>query len=236
MGRAAWAQRGGALQMLQPRILAPTSSSLYRWVAQLVRDLYPSVQRQAPHERAPAMRDAIVLPLVDPITAHLLAAQLGQCGGELRRAAETLDKLCVRCHNDNVGEFLRVVKGDVSEDMYAAIAQNPSMAKGSKDPYKIACGKRLVLARTALGFPKRRDWARITLESETQEDLERSEDRLKTWELGDVLVPPTYADKIKRAHSITTDYIYSGDVSGLPHGLAIKIIQLQEPDESDSHH
>lgn len=72
--------------------------------------------------------------------------------------------------------------------------------------YKRACGKRLRRARYALNYPNQATFAELTGVPQT---------RLSNYENGVSLVPPEYARKLKRLFQITTDWIYSGDPSGL---------------------
>lgn len=111
------------------------------------------------------------------------------------------------------------------------------MSTDKRDPYNIECGKRLVIARTALGYPGkagRRAWAKLTMPDETQEDILRSRDLLRKYENGDTLVRPAYVAKLKRLFGVDPNWIYSNDPSRLPGDLNVKVLELQEAGVGES--
>lgn len=81
----------------------------------------------------------------------------------------------------------------------------------AKSEFAVECGRRLRRTREALGFRVRRNFATTT---------EVDENNLSKWELGDVLVPPAYAVRLKDRFGVSLDWIYAGDAGGLPRRLA----------------
>lgn len=78
------------------------------------------------------------------------------------------------------------------------------------DPFRAAVGKRLELLRVAKGFDTIRGFAK---------EIGIEEDRYTTWEKGKALIPPQIALDLVARFGVTTDWLYSGDVSGLPQRL-----------------
>lgn len=171
----------------------------------------------------------MLLPLVDGLPVNR-GAHLIEGLGDFGSAAELIDEGRCCCHDDRIiGTFFRLVKMDnLSDDFGATADQNSAMARDPKktdkrDPYDIECGKRLILARTALGYPKRRPFARLTLDSATPEDARRAEDNLTKWENGYAGIPTWYVVKLKALFGITADYLYAGDLGSLKADLREKI-------------
>ena len=82
--------------------------------------------------------------------------------------------------------------------------------KDDRTPFNIGVGRRLRETRLVLDYDTTRSFA---------EALGIQEDRLGKWENGDVPIPPLYARQLKVRFAITTDWLYTGDPSGLPAGL-----------------
>lgn len=93
------------------------------------------------------------------------------------------------------------------------------MSEDTRDPFKVACGERLKQTRLALGFTRMRRLAEITGESE---------DTLGSWERGRTLVPPPFVQKLRNLYGVTADWVYYGDPRGLPHDLALKLLDTNE--------
>lgn len=87
--------------------------------------------------------------------------------------------------------------------------ENPMSAK--------EIGKRLRLLRLAKGFEKQPPMAQL---------LGVSNNRYNNWEVGVVAIPITFANILCAKTGATTDYIYRGDVSGLPVRLASALQEI----------
>ncbi|WP_211098460.1 helix-turn-helix domain-containing protein [Azospirillum sp. B506] len=98
--------------------------------------------------------------------------------------------------------------GHVSED-------NSDMKDLIEKDYTVAAGRRLRTTREALGFNSVREFAAMT---------NVTEHVLSAWERGKALVRPWYVSSLKQKWGITHDWIYDGDVKGLPYSLATKIL------------
>jgi len=109
------------------------------------------------------------------------------------------------------------------------VLHNLRMAKDGSPDYKIACGRRLIVLRTALGFPDRAKFVRHVYGDEDPAQFKRDQDRVEKWEKGDALVPPVFVGRLKLLFAATHDYVYAGDYSGLPRDLAIKVMEVEEP-------
>lgn len=79
--------------------------------------------------------------------------------------------------------------------------------------YRRAAGERLRLVRVALGFDQREFAPKTGV----------TEDALSAWERGVSLVRPYYVSELRRQFGVTLDYIYDGDLSGLPGRLLEKL-------------
>ena len=91
------------------------------------------------------------------------------------------------------------------------IRQNICVVGKPKNPYAVACGQRLRVARLALDENNLRRFA---------EKTHVTEDALSAWERGINLVPPGYVEALRIRYAITHDYIYAGDQSRLPPSIA----------------
>lgn len=202
-------------------------SRLLSRITKIGRDRQPRVDGQTPHVGPPFMGNPVPLPPgiylfpVERPTDHFR-----YCCGHVGPPAEILDQLRMG-HDPYFGHSVRFVKPDFHHDPFAGSGDNPRVNE-AHDPYKVDCGRRLVAARKALGYDKRRSFARLTLESETEDDLLRSEDRLKSWEIGRTTIPPWYVAKLRQLFAISADWIYIGDMSAMPHELAQKIIRQEQ--------
>jgi transcriptional regulator with XRE-family HTH domain len=88
-----------------------------------------------------------------------------------------------------------------------------AMAKESRDSFAVEVGRRLAAARAAAGLSQV-DFARR---------LRVPVANLSNWENGWAMVPPLYATKIFMLLRVTSDYLYLGNPSGLPHDLYEKM-------------
>jgi len=79
-----------------------------------------------------------------------------------------------------------------------------------KDPYKVEVGQRLIATRIALGYPVRRNFAKITGADERN---------LEKWENGGALLPPQFAGYLRQRFHIPYEWLYDGDPSRLPYEL-----------------
>lgn len=74
-------------------------------------------------------------------------------------------------------------------------------------------GQRLFAARQALGLSARAVCEAISVRPNTYSQ----------WENGKALIDPLAATRLKERYGISLDYLYAGDLSGLPFSLGIKI-------------
>ena len=94
------------------------------------------------------------------------------------------------------------------------IRQNIRVDTRAKKEFAVACGERLRIARQALGEDSIRAFAETT-------GVE--EDTLGAWELGKNQVPPWYIQRLKRRYGVTHEYIFGGDLMGLPDSLVKQV-------------
>ena len=91
------------------------------------------------------------------------------------------------------------------------IRQNIGVDPREKKDFAVACGERLRVMRQALGGDTIGEFAIKT---------DVSEDALSSWERGENQVPPWYVQNLKIRFRITHDYIFGGDIAGLPISIA----------------
>ena len=94
------------------------------------------------------------------------------------------------------------------------IRQNIRVDPRAKKEFAVACGQRLRITREALGVETVRAFAKKT---------RVEEDRLGAWELGKNQVPPWYIQRLKRMFGVTHEYIFGGDLAGLPNSIAEQV-------------
>ncbi|MBB4268186.1 helix-turn-helix domain-containing protein [Roseospira visakhapatnamensis] len=88
------------------------------------------------------------------------------------------------------------------------------MPKPKPDPdFLRACGQRLDAARAATGLN----------DKDFCDAIGVTQSRYANWKAGSHAVPPDIAARMKQRFGITTDWIYTGDPSGLPMSLAGKV-------------
>lgn len=87
-----------------------------------------------------------------------------------------------------------------------------------RDPFRQATGKRLEVLRRAKDFDTIRGFAK---------ELDIEEDRYTTWEKGKALIPPQVVENLRQRYGITSDWLYYGDGSGLPHRLYTELTGLK---------
>lgn len=90
---------------------------------------------------------------------------------------------------------------------------NLCMAKKGKTAFDIACGRRLALARRALGLSQ----------EELAPVMGLSRQGLGNYEQGTRQLDPKMVIRLYARYRITSDYIYRGDLVGLPPELATKL-------------
>jgi transcriptional regulator with XRE-family HTH domain len=105
----------------------------------------------------------------------------------------------------------------MSDDTFSRTRQIVGVSKLKDMPYLIECGKRLALARQALGFDTIRAFAAA---------INRSEDALTSWEAGKNRIPDYLLRQLKSEFGITTDFILTGDKAGLRHDLILALARL----------
>lgn len=89
-------------------------------------------------------------------------------------------------------------------------------------PYNVEVGQRLAAAREA------NEMKSVQLAGK----LGVSQSRLSNWETGDAVFPPRYAAAAMRLLKIDPNYLYLGDLHGLPGWLQDKL--LADEREADS--
>lgn len=77
----------------------------------------------------------------------------------------------------------------------------------------VEVGQRLSAARRALGLSARAVCEAINIRPNTYSQ----------WENGKALIDPMAATRLKERYGISLDYLYAGDLSGLPLSLGVKI-------------
>lgn len=184
------------------------------------RQLYVCAQGKPRYRNPVAMRDPVVLPLVDGLPVDPIAGGALDSACDLGSAAQRPNEVCVSAHGGKtIRRFVGFVNPLKSDDLPGLESDNPSMGtKDSKDPYKVAVGQRLREVRLALDYDTTRGFAEI---------LEVDEDRLGKWETGVNLLPPPYALKLRRRFAVTTDWLYAGDPTGLPARLYKRLEELE---------
>lgn len=176
-----------------------------------------ALTRQPLNRGPPAPRDAVLLPLINGLTALAVAAVPPQRHGNGSPAAEFVYEVRVSLHGSPViRNIFGPVKPDEAvvsfDDAPKAVPYNGDMAKAAeKDPYAIEVGKRLRQARMALDYRVLRAFA---------ENTGTDEDNLGNWERGVSLVPPPYVQRLKELFGITHEWIFGGDASTMRHDLA----------------
>jgi transcriptional regulator with XRE-family HTH domain len=97
---------------------------------------------------------------------------------------------------------------------------NPGgMQKDARGSFAKEVGQRLARARIAVGLAQK-DLAAL---------LKVSPGKLSNWENGWNMVPPQYAVKIFQITKINSDYLYQGDMSGLPQSILKKMMDKTPP-------
>lgn len=110
----------------------------------------------------------------------------------------------------HLGRSYPMTKGQETPEPMAFVLEalgRALVAKEKRDPYKVACGRRLRRARIAVGYPVRQAFA---------DDMREPHDNVRKWELGDHLVPPAFVTEMWKRWGITHDWIYRSDPSGVP--------------------
>lgn len=177
--------------------------------------------------RPPFPGDAVALPLLYGIAAYSLATlERVYGGGQARSATEPFDEFMVgvRKHFPIVGNlFLPHKSPECGEDEKSSEWH----AKDMKfETYNIECGHRLRVAILAQGRSIR-DFARLTVATSGDvDDLRRAENKLSKWLTGEARVSADYVRRIKSLYGITLDYIFDGDLSGVPSELRDRLIGL----------
>lgn len=211
--------------MLPPHLRVFRLSRQGQRLFPFLRKLITSRVSQNLHSVAPPVGDvAHLLPLVHAAALELLAQQVRQIVGQSLGTVSPDQTTCV--HDTNLRRSFANVNPLSLEDGKGSDQSLFRMAD-TRDPYKIACGRRLIIARMAKGYSERGEFVEDTLAAETPEERTRSVKRLEKWENGGALVPPWFVEKLKRLMGITHDYIYSGDTSGMSQGLLTKILRVE---------
>lgn len=83
----------------------------------------------------------------------------------------------------------------------------------AEDQNKLDVGARLRQAREALGYGLR-EFARLR-------DVDPT--KLSNWERGKNYPDPEFIKELWRHHRISADWIYLGEIAGLPHGLVVSL-------------
>ena len=180
--------------------------------------------------RAPAPRDA-VHPLVYSLPVKFLAGTLLHFSSNDRAPAQSTDEVCVDFHRPRIiGKLFRFVKAIIIPTIFRREkGENRRMAQNGSLEYKAECGRRLIVAREALGYPKRAAFVRAVFGNADPEQFKRDEDNVRTWENGTALVPAEFVDRyLKKVFGISQDYIFSGDFSTMRPDLSLKIQHLEE--------
>jgi hypothetical protein len=153
---------------------------------------------------------------------------------DLAVTAQCVDNFGLSLHGPNLRKYFPKGKENSSSAAAGSNGHTSAMSAEKRNPYDVECGKRLVLARTALGYPKRPQWARLTMPADTEEEYRQSLDLLRKYENGDTLVRPAYIAKLKRLFGIDPNWIYSNDPSRMPAELAAKVVELQDAEADES--
>jgi hypothetical protein len=124
-------------------------------------------------------------------------------------------------HADIVGKTFRHVNSqspeNASRDDKKANPQNlPMDDDDTRDPEKVAAGKRLIATRLALGVRTTRRFAELMAIPETN---------LTKWENGKAMVSRAFIRKLNEHYGVTYDWIYDGTKRGLPYELALKLVE-----------
>ncbi len=189
-----------------------------------------SLLRNGRDMRSPAPRHAL-LPLVYPLSVEFLARPLLQVGSHNGAPAQSVDKVSVDFHRPNIiGRFFRVVKAIMIPTTFSHdMGENRHMAQNGSVRYKAECGRRLIIARMALGYGKRASFVRAIFGDDDPDQFKRDEDNVRTWENGNALVPAEFIDNyLKKPFGISQDYIFSADFSTMRSELSLKIQGLEE--------
>lgn len=169
-------------------------------------------------DRAEFEGDAVDCPF-----AHGFGVRLDAATRKLRNhglaSAKTVDKLLVFRHAAIVGNYFRLVNG---ENSVLALRESEHdwsvMLDETESQYRAAVGLRFKETRVALGYNNRSALARLFVEDER--DVKALADRIRQWEDGKALVQPFFVRQLKLRHGVDPNWIYEGDMSGLPSALA----------------
>jgi len=99
------------------------------------------------------------------------------------------------------------------------------MPSDIRDSFTVEVGRRLAAAREAAGFSQVEFSRRLGLPTAAN---------LSNWENGWSMLPPKYIPKIFLLTKITSDYLYLGDATGLPHALYEKLFSNAGSNKSAS--
>lgn len=80
-------------------------------------------------------------------------------------------------------------------------------------------GRRIEIVRQAKNFETQTEFA---------DRLGVSKSRLNNWMAGGILLPVDFAIQIKKLTGIPLDYIYCGELSGVPADLSLTISKLEK--------
>ncbi len=212
------------------RLVVDNSRRVTRAAFQEVRgqtDVFPLGDSR--NVRSPAPRNA-VLPLVYPLSVEGLTRSVLQFCGNDSAPAQSINEVSVNFHRQGIfGNIFRVVKAIIIPTTFGQDkSENKRMAQNGSPEYKAECGRRLIIAREALGYPKRAPFVRALFGDDDPDQFKRDEDNVRTWENGTALVPAEFVDQyLKKPFGISQDYIFSGDYSAMRPDLTLKIQHLE---------
>ena len=99
--------------------------------------------------------------------------------------------------------------------------------KDERKPLNVEYGRRLRWVRLAEGIPHISSFVEELFVGRDDQTFKRWESRYSKWENGDVGVPVWFVSQLKKRYGITHDYIFEGDMSGLPNNLRSKLIAIE---------
>lgn len=151
--------------------------------------------------------------------AYSAAANAEQCGNR-SVASQLVDKLARGHENDDISRSVKFVKTDERQFFQTVLAgMLPCMARSTRpERSPIAIAHRIIRAREALGLTPKAVCDRTGIEPTAYSNYE-----------GGKRPGLDAAIALCDAFGVTLDWIYLGDVSGIPHELALKLAAPEPP-------
>ena len=168
-------------------------------------------------------------PLVYPLSVELLPRPPLQFRSNDGAPAQSVDEVSVNFHGWNIlGNIFRKVKARITPTTFGRkIAENRRMAANGTKDFNYQCGRRLILMRTALGYPTRAKFVRAVFGDDDPAQFKRDEDNVRKWEVDGTLVPAEFVNIIKELFGVSHDYIYAGDSSAMRPELSVEVQRLE---------